>query len=138
MHREDRIAGLYDALSRRIVTVDGAMGTLIQRQKLDEAAFRGERFRDHGQDLQGANDLLCITQPGLIEQLHRDYLTVGADIVETNTFNATAVTMDEYGLGHLCFEINAAAAACARRTATLSSSCAFSASPRQRATSASV
>ena len=117
MHRDDRIAGLYDALARRIVTVDGAMGTLIQRQKLDEAAFRGERFKEHAWDLKGANDLLAITQPSLIEKLHRDYLLVGSEIVETNTFNATSVAMEDYGLEDSCFEINAAAAACARRAA---------------------
>ena len=117
MHREDRILALHDALERRIVVVDGAMGTLIQRERLDEAAFRGARFADHSHDLQGANDLLCITQPALIEQLHRSYLQAGAQLIETNTFNATSVTMDDYGLEHICFEINAAAAQVARRAA---------------------
>ena len=117
MHREDRISALHDALDRQIIVVDGAMGTLIQRERLDEAAFRGHRFRDHTRDLQGANDLLSITQPDLIEKLHRSYLQAGAHLIETNTFNATSVAMEDYGLEHLCFEMNAAAAQVARRAA---------------------
>ena len=89
---------LRDALRRRILILDGAMGTMIQRRKLDEAGFRGDRFRDHSRDLQGDNDLLVLTQPAIIEEIHGEYLEAGADIIETNTFNGTSVAQADYGL----------------------------------------
>ena len=82
----------------RIVVMDGAMGTMIQAQQLGEEDFRGERFADHPVDLKGCNDLLAVTQPALIEKIHRQYFDAGADIVETNTFNATSISLADYGL----------------------------------------
>ncbi len=90
--------GCPDLLRERILILDGAMGTMIQTHQLDEAAFRGERFRDHPSDLRGANDLLVLTRPDVIEAIHADYLDAGADIISTNTFNANAVSMADYGL----------------------------------------
>ncbi|HEV2720364.1 MAG TPA: homocysteine S-methyltransferase family protein, partial [Thermoanaerobaculia bacterium] len=113
----DRTAELRDLLSRRIVILDGAMGTMIQRYKLDEAAYRGERFASHPRDLKGANDLLCLTRPSVIEEIHRQYLEAGADIIETNTFNAQAISMSDYGLESICYEINLEAARIARSAA---------------------
>ncbi|HSN67800.1 MAG TPA: homocysteine S-methyltransferase family protein, partial [Thermoanaerobaculia bacterium] len=112
-----RTEELHALLHRRILILDGAMGTMIQRYGLDEAAFRGEEFRDHPKDLKGANDLLSITQPHIIEEIHRQYFEAGADIAETNTFNATAVSMAEYGLEHRVYDINVAAARVARAAA---------------------
>jgi 5-methyltetrahydrofolate--homocysteine methyltransferase len=79
---------IYDALKERILIIDGAMGTMIQRHKLEEKDYRGERFKDWPSDLKGNNDLLCLTQPTIIEDIHRQYLDAGADIIETNTFNS--------------------------------------------------
>src|SRR3954451_17334172 len=115
MPQPDRTAELHDLLRRRILILDGAMGTMIQRYKLDEAAYRGERFASHRRDLQGANDLLCLTRPAVIEEIHRQYLDAGADIIETNTFNAQAISMADYGLESVCYEINLEAARIARR-----------------------
>ena len=84
----NRIAQLEQLLRERIVIIDGAMGTMIQTYKLDEAAFRGERFKDSAKDLKGNNDVLNITRPQVIEEIHRKYLEAGADIIETNTFNS--------------------------------------------------
>ncbi|MGB0640394.1 MAG: methionine synthase, partial [Myxococcota bacterium] len=117
MKRSDRIQALTDALTRRIVVLDGAMGTMIQRHQLSEADYRGERFASHPDSLKGANDLLCLTQPRLIQSIHRDYLEAGAEIIETNTFNATTISMADYGLSHLAREINVAAARLAREAA---------------------
>src|SRR5438128_9021528 len=89
---------LETLLSERILIIDGAMGTMIQRHRLDEAAYRGERFKNHPRDLKGAADVLCLTQPHIIEGIHREYLDAGADIVETNTFNAQAISFADYGL----------------------------------------
>jgi 5-methyltetrahydrofolate--homocysteine methyltransferase len=102
-------------LSRRIVVLDGAMGTMIQTHQLDERAFRGGRFVNHTHDLKGCNDVLCITQPDLITDLHLQYLEAGADIVETNTFNSTSVSMADYRLEPHVYEMNVAGAAAARR-----------------------
>ncbi len=113
----DRTAELHDLLRRRILILDGAMGTMIQRYRLDEAAYRGERFAAHPRDLKGANDLLCLTRPSVIEEIHRHYLEAGADIIETNTFNAQAISMSDYGLESVCYEINLEAARIARRAA---------------------
>ena len=110
MPQPDRTAELHDLLRRRILILDGAMGTMIQRYGLDEAAYRGERFASHPRDLKGANDLLCLTRPSVIEEIHRQYLEAGADIIETNTFNAQAISMSDYGLESVCYEINLEAA----------------------------
>jgi 5-methyltetrahydrofolate--homocysteine methyltransferase len=101
-------------LRERIVILDGAMGTMIQRRRLDEADFRGERFKNHPKDLKGNNDLLQLTRPDVVREIHEQYLAAGADIVETNTFGATAVAQDDYGLGAFARELNVAAAKLAR------------------------
>ncbi len=102
-------------LKERILILDGAMGTMIQQRKLDEAAFRGERFKDWKKDLKGHNDLLNITQPRIIEDIHRQYLEAGADIVETNTFNSQSISLADYHMGSLGYELSKAGAECARR-----------------------
>ena len=104
-------------LAERIMILDGAMGTMIQTYNLDEDDFRGERFANHPKPLQGNNDLLSITRPDVIAGIHRAYLDAGADIIETNTFNSNKLTMINYGLEHLAFEMNYAAAALARKVA---------------------
>ena len=104
-------------LAERIMILDGAMGTMIQTYNLDEDDFRGARFVDHPKPLQGNNDLLSITRPDVIEGIHRAYLDAGADIIETNTFNSNKLTMINYGLEHLAFEMNRASAALARKVA---------------------
>lgn len=101
-------------LKERILVIDGAMGTMIQRHKLNEADYRGSRFADWPSDLKGNNDLLSITQPDIIKNIHLQYLEAGADIIETNTFNAQAVSMADYNMSELSYEINIAAARCAR------------------------
>ena len=108
---------LLDALQQRILIMDGAMGTMIQRYKLDEAGYRGKQFADHPRDLRGANDLLSLTRPEIIEEIHRAYLDAGADIIETNTFNAQAISMADYGLEPYCYEMNLASARIARKAA---------------------
>ena len=108
---------LAEETSRRILVLDGAMGTMIQSYGLSEEDFRGERFRDLPGQMKGNNDLLCLTRPDVIEDIHRKYLSAGADIIETNTFNATAISMADYGLQDYCREINLAAAALARNVA---------------------
>jgi 5-methyltetrahydrofolate--homocysteine methyltransferase len=105
---------LPGVLAQRIAIIDGAMGTMIQRYKLSEADFRGERFRDHGKDLKGNNDLLQLTRPDVIREIHEQYLAAGADLVETNTFGATRIAQEDYGLGHIARELNVAAAQIAR------------------------
>ena len=102
-------------LRERILIIDGAMGTMIQRQSLGEADFRGKRFADHPRDLRGNNDLLSLTQPQLMESIHRQYLEAGADIIETNTFNSNAISMSDYGLEALAYELNLSGARIARR-----------------------
>ncbi len=102
-------------LQERIVILDGAMGTMIQQRRLDEAAFRGERFRDWPKDLKGHNDLLNLTQPAIIEEIHRQYLEAGADIIETNTFNSQAISLADYQMHSLGYELSKAGAECARR-----------------------
>ncbi len=115
--REQRISRLHETLKQRILLLDGAMGTMIQRHKLDEAAYRGERFADWHSDLKGNNDLLAITQPEIIRGIHEDYLNAGADILETNTFNSTRVAMADYDMADLSYEINVAATRLARQAA---------------------
>ena len=102
----DRSTELRQLLAERILILDGAMGTMIQQEKLGEADYRGERFLDHPKDLKGNNDLLVLTRPQVIAGIHRAYLEAGADIIETNTFNATRVSQAEYGLEALAYELN--------------------------------
>ena len=102
-------------LKERILILDGAMGTMIQQRKLDEAAFRGARFKDWKKDLKGHNDLLNLTQPAIIEEIHREYLEAGADIVETNTFNSQAISLADYQMDQLGYEMSKAGAECAKR-----------------------
>ena len=109
----NRPRALLDLLQRRIVILDGAMGTMIQRHGLSEADFRGDRFSAHPQDLRGNNDLLTLTQPEVIAQIHRDYLLAGADVIATNTFNSNAASQGDYGLASLVRELNSAARAVA-------------------------
>ena len=109
-----RGARLPAILTQRIAILDGAMGTMIQRYKLTEADFRGERFKDHAKDLKGNNDLLQLTRPDVIREIHEQYLAAGADILETNTFGATSVAQNDYGLGAVARELNVAAAKIAR------------------------
>ena len=108
-------ATLERLLAERILLFDGAMGTAIQAHGLDESGYRGEVYADHPSDLKGCNDLLSITQPRIIEEIHLAYLEAGADIIETNSFNATAVSMADYGLEEHVFAVNKAAAEVARR-----------------------
>ncbi|EXJ17029.1 methionine synthase [Imhoffiella purpurea] len=113
----DSNALIRERLERSILILDGAMGTMIQRHGLTEADYRGERFADWPSDLKGNNDLLVLTRPDVIEGIHREYLEAGADIIETNSFNATRVAMADYGMEDLSYEINVAAARLARRAA---------------------
>ncbi|MBL0729459.1 homocysteine S-methyltransferase family protein [Piscinibacter sp. HJYY11] len=109
-----RAQALPEILKHRIAILDGAMGTMIQRYKLTEEQVRGERFKDHHKDLKNNSDLLVITQPAVIREIHEQYLAAGADIIETNTFGATTVAQDDFALGHLVRELNLAAAKLAR------------------------
>ncbi len=106
---------LAQLLRERIVIIDGAMGTMVQRYKLQEADYRGARFADHPSDLKGNNDLLCLTKPEVIQEIHSQYLAAGADIIETNTFNAQSISQADYGLEHIVRDLNLAAAQVARR-----------------------
>jgi 5-methyltetrahydrofolate--homocysteine methyltransferase len=101
-------------LKERILIIDGAMGTMIQRHKLEEADYRGERFKDWHTDVKGNNDLLSITQPQIITGIHKEYLEAGADIIETNTFSSTTIAQADYDMQALAYELNVAAAKCAR------------------------
>ncbi|MFT3907746.1 MAG: methionine synthase [Steroidobacteraceae bacterium] len=117
MSREQRIATFRRLLRERILILDGAMGTMIQSYKPDEAAYRGQRFADWGSDLKGNNDLLVLTQPALIREIHGRYLQAGADIIETNTFNSNAPSQGDYRMAGLVPELNLAAASLARSVA---------------------
>ena len=117
MSHQDRTALLHAQLKQRILILDGAMGTMIQTYKLTEADYRGERFAGYGSDLKGNNDLLVLTQPQIIRDIHSAYLEAGADILETNTFNATSIAMADYHMEGLVYEINVAAAKLARDAA---------------------
>jgi 5-methyltetrahydrofolate--homocysteine methyltransferase len=101
-------------LEKRILVIDGAMGTMIQRHKLQEADYRGERFKDWHCDVKGNNDLLSITQPQIITGIHKQYLDAGADIIETNTFSSTSIAQADYDMQSLAYELNVASAKCAR------------------------
>ncbi|MDP4488690.1 homocysteine S-methyltransferase family protein [Pseudoalteromonas piscicida] len=105
---------LKQAMQQRILILDGAMGTMIQKHKLEEQDYRGERFKDWHVLIKGNNDLLSLTQPEIIKQIHRDYLAAGADIIETNTFNATTISMEDYDMASLSREINLESAKLAR------------------------
>ena len=109
---------LDELLARRILVLDGAMGTAIQEERLDESAFRGERFADWPSDLQGNNDLLSLTRPDVITRIHRAYLEAGADVLETNTFNSTRISQADYGMEDIVYEINRTSAEIARDVAT--------------------
>jgi methionine synthase I (cobalamin-dependent) len=117
MTREQRIAALKDAAQSRVLVIDGAMGTMIQRHKLDEAGYRGRRFADFGKPVKGNNDLLTLSRPDIISQIHEGYLAAGADIISTNTFNAQRVSLADYAMEDLAPEINASAAKLARAAA---------------------
>ncbi len=108
---------LHSLLAQRILILDGAMGTMIQSYRLGEADYRGERFADFAHDLKGNNDLLCLTAPAIIKEIHAKYLAAGADILETNSFNATSISMSDYHMEHLVPELNFAAAKLAREAA---------------------
>jgi 5-methyltetrahydrofolate--homocysteine methyltransferase len=105
---------ILDALAQRILILDGAMGTMVQRFRLQEEDYRGDRFRDHPTSLKNNNDVLNLTQPQIIAQIHREYLAAGADIIETNTFNATAISQEDFGLQKLVVEMNRRAAGLAK------------------------
>src|SRR5450631_2259321 len=115
--RATRLAALEHALEQRILVLDGAMGTMVQRYSLTEAEFRGERFKDFHRDLRGNNDLLTLTRPDVIKEIHAQYLEAGADILETNTFNSNAISMADYGLGSRVADLNFAGAQIAREVA---------------------
>lgn len=105
---------IKEALKERILIIDGAMGTMIQRHKLEEKDFRGERFKNWHKDLKGNNDLLSITRPDIIKGIHRQYLEAGADIIETNTFSSTSIAQADYDMQAIAYELNVASAKCAK------------------------
>jgi 5-methyltetrahydrofolate--homocysteine methyltransferase len=105
---------IRDLLKEKILIIDGAMGTMIQRYKLQEEDYRGSRFAQWPSDLKGNNDLLCLTRPDIIKAIHLEYLEAGADIIETNTFNAQSVSLADYDMSKLAYELNIAAATCAK------------------------
>ena len=109
-----RAAALPETLSQRIVILDGAMGTMIQRFKLGEADYRGDRFKDFAKDLKGNNELLSLTRPDVIRDIHEGYLAAGADLIETNTFGATTIAQEDYGMADLAREMNLASARLAK------------------------
>src|SRR5688500_15133134 len=106
---------IKECLQERILIIDGAMGTMIQRHKLTEADYRGERFKDFPHDLKGNNDLLVLTQPDIVKGIHKEYLEAGADIIETDTFNAQRISLADYHMQELSYEMNVAAAKVARK-----------------------
>jgi 5-methyltetrahydrofolate--homocysteine methyltransferase len=108
---------IRECLNERILIIDGAMGTMIQRYKLEEKDYRGERFKDWHTDVKGNNDLLSITQPHIVEAIHKEYLEAGADIIETNTFSSTSIAQADYDMQAIVHELNVASAQCARKAA---------------------
>ena len=110
----DMKKSIRDLLNERILIIDGAMGTMIQRYKLEEKDYRGERFKDWHTDVKGNNDLLSLTQPQIVQEIHTQYLAAGADIIETNTFSSTSIAQADYDMQSLAYELNVAAATCAR------------------------
>lgn len=119
MTRKPSWIALEKAANARILIIDGAMGTMIQKRKPTEETYRGERFKDWHQDVKGNNDLLVLTQPDMIREIHEEYLSAGADIIETNTFNAQVISMADYGMDsdELCYEMNLEATKIARAAA---------------------
>jgi 5-methyltetrahydrofolate--homocysteine methyltransferase len=113
-NREVRTTALHLAARERILIIDGAMGTMIQQHKLDEAAYRGQRFKSWNRDVKGNNDLLVLSQPDIIRDIHAGYINAGADLISTNTFNAQVISMADYGMESLSHEMNVAAARLAR------------------------
>jgi 5-methyltetrahydrofolate--homocysteine methyltransferase len=111
------MANIRQILKQRILIIDGAMGTMIQRHKLEESDYRGDRFKNWHTDVKGNNDLLSITQPHIIEAIHEQYLQAGADIIETNTFSSTSIAQADYDMQSLAYELNVASAKCARNAA---------------------
>ncbi|MGC4035240.1 MAG: homocysteine S-methyltransferase family protein [Chitinophagaceae bacterium] len=109
------MANIRELLKQRILVIDGAMGTMIQRYKLTEEDYRGERFKGWHKDVKGNNDLLCITQPQIVTAIHKEYLEAGADIIETNTFSSTVIAQADYDMQSLAYELNVAAAKCAAK-----------------------
>ncbi|MGO2415485.1 MAG: homocysteine S-methyltransferase family protein, partial [Cobetia crustatorum] len=111
------LPALEQALTERILILDGGMGTMLQSYGLEEGDFRGERFADWPSDIKGNNDLLALTRPDIVAAIHRAYFEAGADIVETNTFNATQLSQSDYGMEALVYEINLVSARLARKAA---------------------
>src|ERR1041385_6781133 len=114
MHKES-MTDLRQELEKRILIIDGAMGTMIQQYKLSEEDYRGVRFKDWKHDLKGNNDLLSITQPQIIKEIHKEYLASGADIIETNTFNAQKISLADYHMQEIAYELNFESAKIARQ-----------------------
>lgn len=112
---ENKMKNIRQHLNERILIIDGAMGTMIQQYQLEEKDFRGERFQSWHKDLKGNNDLLSLTQPNIITDIHLAYLEAGADIIETNTFSSTSIAQADYGMESLAYELNIAAATCAKK-----------------------
>jgi len=112
--RQTRNAALADIIARRILLLDGAMGTMIQQHQLSEADFRGQKFATHKTDLKGNIDILSLTQPDLIRSIHKEFLQAGSDIIETNTFSSTTIAQADYGLENYVFDLNKQAAQLAR------------------------
>ena len=110
MANSERITYLKNELEKRILILDGAMGSLLQTYRLTEADFRGNQFADHPCELKGYNDLLSITQPHIVREIHANYCSAGADIIETNTFTSTSVSMADYQLQDIAYQVNYAAA----------------------------
>ncbi|HHQ14054.1 MAG TPA: methionine synthase, partial [Chromatiales bacterium] len=117
MNAQQRFAELQALLEQRIVILDGAMGTMIQRRGLDESDYRGEQFADWPSDLKGNNDLLSLTRPDVIREIHAAFLEAGADVIETNSFNSTAPSLSDYGMQDRVTELNLASAKLAREVA---------------------
>lgn len=115
--RQDRIHALKQALERRILVLDGAAGTFIQQYELDEAGYRGERFADWAEDIKGNNDILILSRPEIVQDMHDAYLDAGADIIETNTFSATTIAQGDYAMADLAYELNVEGAKLARARA---------------------
>ncbi|MAI16334.1 MAG: methionine synthase, partial [Gammaproteobacteria bacterium] len=112
-----KLSKLQELMKQRILLLDGAYGTAFQGYKLEEDAYRGERFAEHNMPLQGNHDILCLTRPEIVEEVHRNYLLAGSDIICTNTFNATTIAQADFGTENICFEINKASAEIAKRVA---------------------
>src|SRR5690606_17458235 len=117
IHIKNNMKNIQDVLKERILVLDGAMGTMLQRYKFSEEDFRGERFKDWKHPLQGNNDLLSLTQPAAIAEIHRQYFAAGADIVETNTFSGTTIAMADYHMEKLVYELNYESARIAKKVA---------------------